>query len=169
MDNTNNFNPYVGLRPFNIDESLLFFGRDRQTLELLQRLQRNHFVAVVGSSGSGKSSLLRAGLIPALMSGYLVENSSKWMVAIMKPGKKPLNYLAESILSQIHQRVVTESEITNLLKEIEGRGADAIIDLVTPLRKEDNFNFFSRKCRKPVNSPSNSHFKLFWFEYMLCR
>jgi excinuclease UvrABC ATPase subunit len=59
-------NPFVGLRPFENDESLLFFGRQAQTLELLQRLHNHHFVAVVGSSGSGKSSLIRAGLIPAL-------------------------------------------------------------------------------------------------------
>ena len=66
MSLTQTSNPFVGLRPFESDESLLFFGRQQQTLELLQRLHENHFVAVVGSSGSGKSSLIRAGLIPAV-------------------------------------------------------------------------------------------------------
>ena len=73
-------NPYVGLRPFEMDESLLFFGRTEQTMELLQRLHRHHFLAVVGSSGCGKSSLLRAGLIPLLKAGFLVNDSDLWSV-----------------------------------------------------------------------------------------
>jgi hypothetical protein len=48
-------NPYVGLRPFNSDDALLFFGRGQQTIELLQQLHRTHFVGIVGSSGCGKS------------------------------------------------------------------------------------------------------------------
>ena len=62
-------NPYVGLRLFQTDEDLLFFGRDFQILELLKGLHSNPLVAVVGGSGSGKSSLIRAGLIPALKGG----------------------------------------------------------------------------------------------------
>ena len=48
-----NFKPYVGLRPFQADESLIFFGREKQTLELLQRLHYHNFVAVVGILFSG--------------------------------------------------------------------------------------------------------------------
>lgn len=134
-------NPYVGLRPFQMDESLLFFGREDQTLELLQRLHKHSFVAVVGSSGSGKSSLLRAGLIPALMGGFLVENSDKWMIATMKPGQRPLYNLAEAILSQINSKAKSK-DVVALVNKIESQGASAILDLVTDLRKDDNFNFF---------------------------
>src|SRR5688572_17579378 len=90
--------PFVGLRPFNEDEALLFFGRIEQTIDLLQQLHRTHFVAIVGSSGCGKSSLVRAGLIPKLKAGFLVEDCDRWLVATMKPGKDPLGALAESIL-----------------------------------------------------------------------
>ena len=100
MSSSNQSNPYVGLRPFDVDESLLFFGRDDQTLELLQRLHNYSFVAVVGSSGSGKSSLLRAGLIPALNGGFLVNNNDKWKVAIMKPGQHPIYNMAAAILAE---------------------------------------------------------------------
>src|SRR5215213_8435709 len=93
-------NPFVGLRPFESDESLLFFGRRDQTVELLQRLHEHHFVAVVGSSGSGKSSLIRAGLIPALKAGYLVKDRDQWIISIMKPGESPLCNLAGAILEQ---------------------------------------------------------------------
>ena len=56
-------NPFPGLRPFESSETHLFFGRDGQSEELLRRLKRTRFLAVVGTSGSGKSSLVRAGLL----------------------------------------------------------------------------------------------------------
>ena len=59
-------NAIVGLRPFNSNESLLFFGRGEQTVELLQPLHHARFLAVVGNSGCGKSSLIYAGLLPKL-------------------------------------------------------------------------------------------------------
>ena len=58
--------PYPGLRPFREQESHLFFGREEQAEELLSRLQHSRFLAVLGTSGSGKSSLVNAGLLPAL-------------------------------------------------------------------------------------------------------
>ncbi len=134
-------NPYVGLRPFDVDESLLFFGRNDQTLELLQRLHMHHFVAVVGSSGCGKSSLLRAGLIPALKAGYLVDDSDKWLIAIMKPGQNPLYNLAESILLQINQETDSVA-VSALVQKIEEEGADVILNLISTIRKEKNINFF---------------------------
>jgi len=134
-------NPYVGLRPFDTDESLLFFGRDDQTLELLQRLHNHSFVAVVGSSGSGKSSLLRAGLIPALMGGFLVNNSDRWKVAIMKPGQRPLYNLAETVLQQTRGQADSKS-VTQLVDKMGALGATAIIDIIEPLRKQEQFNFF---------------------------
>jgi Leucine-rich repeat (LRR) protein/energy-coupling factor transporter ATP-binding protein EcfA2 len=134
-------NPYVGLRPFDVDESLLFFGRNDQTLELLQRLHQHHFVAVVGSSGCGKSSLLRAGLIPALKAGYLVDDSDNWFIAIMKPGQNPLYNLAESILLQINPQTDSVA-VSALVQKIEEEGADVIINLISAIQKEKNINFF---------------------------
>src|SRR5215213_5228355 len=64
-------NPFVGLRPFERKEGLLFFGRREQTKELLSILHATRFMAVVGSSGCGKSSLIRAGLIPNLEAGFI--------------------------------------------------------------------------------------------------
>ncbi|MEM7185793.1 MAG: hypothetical protein AAF466_03955 [Bacteroidota bacterium] len=134
-------NPYVGLRPFDIEESYLFFGRDEQTLELLQRLHQHSFVAVVGSSGSGKSSLLRAGLIPALNGGFLVNNNDVWKVAITKPGQHPLFNMARAILEQIKDPV-SENEVQILQKAIEAHGAIAIIEFIKAYRGNEHFNFF---------------------------
>ena len=125
-------NPYVGLRPYNDDESLLFFGRKEQTMDLLQRLHAHHFVAVVGSSGCGKSSLLRAGLIPSLKAGYLVDDSDQWMISIMKPGQDPMGNLAKSLLGELYQ--AHDPDATNqLVQTIEEEGVDAILSLLEPL------------------------------------
>ncbi len=90
----NNGNPFPGLRPFESHESHLFFGRDGQSDELIRRLRTNRFLAVVGTSGSGKSSLVRAGLLPALHGGFMAGTGSHWRVAIFRPGANPIDNLA---------------------------------------------------------------------------
>src|SRR3954469_8871616 len=74
--------PFPGLRPFKTSEFQLFKGRDGQSEELIKRLNSSHFLAVIGSSGTGKSSLVRAGLIPQLLGGYLHSAGNKWDIAI---------------------------------------------------------------------------------------
>ena len=129
-------NPYVGLRPFESDESILFFGRNEQTLELLQRLHKYNFVAVVGSSGCGKSSLLRAGLLPALKAGFLVDDSDEWLVAIMKPGHSPLYNLAKSIL-ELTKPGCSINDIINLKQQVLEGGADVLLQLIQPIINKD--------------------------------
>jgi hypothetical protein len=90
-------NPYPGLRPFEAHEAFLFQGRQDHTRALLERLSTDRFLAVVGGSGSGKSSLVRAGLLPALYRGYLVGASSRWRIAVMRPGSAPLDELARAL------------------------------------------------------------------------
>ena len=91
-------NPFVGLRPFESEDSLYYFGRDEQTKALLQHLHQCRFLAVVGSSGCGKSSLVRAGLIPHLQAGFLVQDRDAWLIATLKPGDAPLRNLAAALL-----------------------------------------------------------------------
>ncbi len=90
-------NPFVGLRPFRSDESLLFFGRRKQTSDLMEKLYKNRFLPVVGGSGCGKSSLVKAGLISRLKAGFLMEDRDKWFIVSMKPGDRPLSNLAEAL------------------------------------------------------------------------
>jgi WD40 repeat protein len=92
-------NPFPGLRPFELNESHLFFGRDGQVEKLIGKLARSHFLAVVGASGSGKSSLVRAGLLPALLSGLMGGTSSNWRMAVLRPGHDPLASLAAALNS----------------------------------------------------------------------
>jgi len=87
--------PYPGLRPFNSDEAVIFFGRGEQIDDMLTRLEDRRFLAVVGASGSGKSSLVKAGLIPALRSGYLLGAGADWLVIDMAPYPSPFGNFAE--------------------------------------------------------------------------
>jgi cytoskeletal protein RodZ len=91
------FNPFPGLRPFKIEESHLFFGREGQSEEVLDNLSKNRFVGVIGSSGSGKSSLMYCGLVPILHGGFITEAGSKWKIVASRPGSAPIDNLAESI------------------------------------------------------------------------
>src|ERR1043166_7208987 len=97
IDAKNIGNPFPGLRPFETDEYSLFFGREGQSDALIERLQRSHFLAVVGTSGSGKSSLVRAGLLPALRGGMRAGAGSVWRIAIMRPGNEPVGNLAAAL------------------------------------------------------------------------
>ncbi|HKH48564.1 MAG TPA: TIR domain-containing protein [Thermoanaerobaculia bacterium] len=90
-------NPFPGLRPFETNESELFFGRHDQVRELLGLMRRNRFLAVVGASGCGKSSLIRAGLLAALRDGFLVESGAEWRIAVMRPGDTPIHCLAQAL------------------------------------------------------------------------
>ena len=88
--------PYMGLRSFEADDAELYFGREEVVGALLGRLASNRLLAVVGASGSGKSSLMRAGLVPRLRSGAL-PGSGDWDVLLMTPGTHPLAELASRL------------------------------------------------------------------------
>jgi tetratricopeptide (TPR) repeat protein len=90
-------NPFPGLRPFETEEYRLFFGREGQADALIARLGRSRFLAVVGTSGSGKSSLVRAGLLPALRGGMMAGAGAGWRIAVMRPGNDPLGNLARAL------------------------------------------------------------------------
>jgi WD40 repeat protein len=88
--------PYPGMRPFTLDDGFPFFGRDRECEELLQHLRQSRFLAVIGGSGSGKSSLVFAGLVPRLRETNLF-GPGRWLVRSMRPGERPLAELASAL------------------------------------------------------------------------
>src|SRR5271165_4302610 len=85
--------PYRGLEPFREEDAAFFCGRDDAIRELVGRVQEHGFVAVVGPSGSGKSSLVFAGLLPALRRQG---RTTMWDVVTLRPGEWPLHALAEA-------------------------------------------------------------------------
>lgn len=133
-------NPFVGLRPFESDESLLFFGRKEQTIELLQCLHLNHFVAIVGGSGCGKSSLVKAGLIPKLKGGYLIFDSDIWNIISMRPGLSSIYNLATSIFKEFYLDNNDPKEIAAFARQIREGGADVIINKIISISEGNKFN-----------------------------
>ncbi len=95
--------PYPGLRPFRDEDAPLFFGRSRQIEEMLVRLETRCLLAVVGVSGCGKSSLVRAGLLPAVWDGFLSSPATAWRIAALRPGRKPFARLARALCEHTPQ------------------------------------------------------------------
>ena len=90
--------PYRGLDAFDEADAAFFFGREPDIQQLLERLKGGRFLAVLGPSGSGKSSLVRAGLVPALRRGAMPA-SDRWPVEIVKPGARPAEAIAARLLA----------------------------------------------------------------------
>lgn len=132
-------NPFPGLRPFEAHESERFFGREDDLFELLNRLRHMRFLAVVGASGCGKSSLIRAGLIASLKDGALPGN---WRVATLRPWQSPVTQLASAITHPGVLDVPANSpeDATAMVKAILQKGSLGIIEVLQryPLLPDDN-------------------------------
>jgi WD40 repeat protein len=90
-------NPYRGLLPYDQAHAAVFFGRDRLTAELAGLLAETGLVVLTGASGAGKTSLLQAGLVPALARGVQVPGSSSWPRVSIAPGDRPLADLSAGL------------------------------------------------------------------------
>ncbi len=90
-------NPFPGLRPFREEEEYLFFGRESQVDAMVDKLAATHFLAVVGTSGSGKSSMVNCGMRSALYGGLMVRAGTAWRMAQFRPGSEPLGALARAL------------------------------------------------------------------------
>jgi len=104
----NKFNPFPGLRPFGIEESYLYFGREGQSDEVLAILEKNRFVNILGSSGTGKSSLMFSGVIPTLHGGFISQAGNEWEIISAKPGLDPIKNLAFGFKEHIESKTKEE-------------------------------------------------------------
>lgn len=140
------FNPFPGLRPFSIDDAHLFFGREGQVDEILQKLYYNRSVAVIGYSGSGKSSLMYCGLIPELYGGFMAETGSHWKVIITRPGNSPIdNITKDSIDFLIKEGRIQEEDRgihKAIIKSILRNGNNGLIELTKYLQSDQAENIF---------------------------
>ena len=90
--------PYPGLRPFDLGDEGFFFGREAQTRALREKLKVSRLIAVVGRSGCGKSSLVRAGLVPLLLQERGADDTPSWRIATLRPQGRPMRELADALL-----------------------------------------------------------------------
>ncbi len=91
--------PYRGLEYFDEAHADYFFGREDLTDQLIDKLRTRNFVAVVGASGSGKSSLVRAGLIHRLRLGHQFSGSDRWQIKVITPNDQPFKSLANAFVN----------------------------------------------------------------------
>lgn len=90
-------NPYKGLRAYTESDAELFYGREKSTKMLIEKLCNSQLVCIIGPSGIGKSSLTRAGLIPAIRKGAIT-GSENWFITEMVPGTHPFEELEAALL-----------------------------------------------------------------------
>jgi WD40 repeat protein len=138
-------NPFPGLRPFNIDESHLFFGREGQSDEVLLKLSKHRFVGVIGPSGSGKSSFIYCGVLPILYGGFLTETGPNWDVIVTRPGAGPIENLAEALLSKDPEYVVADPEDKRIKKTITTTllksSSLGLVEAILQTRKRSDNNY----------------------------
>ncbi|MGO6683944.1 WD40 repeat domain-containing protein [Rhizobium leguminosarum] len=122
--------PFVGLRAMTEEDAALFFGREDELAELVTKVRDSRLVAVVADSGSGKSSLVRAGLIPRYRGGIFADHFGSgpderiWHVVVMRPGVSPLTGLRMAVTTaaeQLNLSVREKSELRNALDFSKGQ------------------------------------------------
>src|SRR4051812_35538769 len=146
--------PYKGLAAFDVDDSPYFFGRERLVAELVARLVGAPLLGVVGPSGSGKSSVVRAGLLPALARGVL-PGSATWPQHVIRPGEKPFNELRRGwsgdgvlVVDQFEEtftRCGDEAQRIAFANALAGAGSDRHTLVVLALRAD----FYGRCAAYP--------------------
>ena len=130
--------PFRGLQMFQPEDAWLFFGRDSEIEDLLIRLGQFPILTVIGNSGCGKSSLVRAGLVPALRAGRFRYGNSTvggWRVAILRPSGAPFDYLAEVLPSQLAPEL-SVGEQAGFIAECRNKlpsGGEALLDAISAL------------------------------------
>src|SRR6185295_2055217 len=106
--------PYAGLSSVQENDAGKFFGRHREIAAMVTRLRDKPLMAVVGSSGVGKSSFVRAGLVPALK-----RSGETWETLVVRPGRKPLEALASTIAPMVATAANLSDDIDEQRKLVE--------------------------------------------------
>ena len=147
--------PYPGLAAFGTDDAAWFFGREAEVQQLVEQLKVARFLAVIGPSGSGKSSLVRAGLLPALGGGR-VPGSDAWTPLVLRPGSRPLAELAAGLarVSQNASRPLDPTAVLDRLRDpraltLQARTAFGGTDDGALLLVVDQFEEAFTRCDDP--------------------
>jgi WD40 repeat protein len=123
-------NPYRGLEAFREKDANLYFGRDKTITRLKQVVAERPFAAVIGASGSGKSSVVFAGLLPAL------RKSGDWLIAHCRPKKQPLYELSACLIPLLYDDPILRSEKTDELKEKLHAGSVGLVGIIRQIREQ---------------------------------
>lgn len=138
-------NPFPGLRPFKIEESHLFFGREGQSDEVLLKLSKSRFVGVIGPSGSGKSSFIYCGVLPILYGGFLTDSSPNWEVIVTRPGAGPIDNLSEALLKTAQDYNAADAEDKKIKRTIVSTllrsSSLGLVEAIQQSRRKEDINY----------------------------
>jgi WD40 repeat protein/uncharacterized caspase-like protein len=121
--------PYMGLRAFTEEDAHYFYGREALTQQLINQVSHQSFVGVIGASGSGKSSVVQAGLIAQLKLGKQLPESDRWWVKSFRPGIHPIESLSRRLVDANNETEKAQQQL-----QIEGLLYQGIEGLVYWLR-----------------------------------
>ncbi|MBN2548045.1 MAG: ATP-binding protein, partial [Anaerolineales bacterium] len=151
--------PFLGLQYFDEKDASRFFGREELTARIIGRLHRTRFLAIIGASGSGKSSVVRAGVIPALRKGERLADGSlppagsgQWLYRVITPTAHPMEALAAALAPQ-HSPLETVHDLQQALGKNPGSLSLAIRQLLAQAGQNrlfliiDQFEEIFTQCR----------------------
>jgi len=138
--------PFPGLRPFTMEECYLFFGREGQVDDILLKLSRHRSIAIMGYSGSGKSSLMFCGVLPVLYGGFVTQTGPFWNIVHSRPGNSPITNLTNSILDILIQAKRIEEEDKHIhraiINSILRSGPQGLIEIARYIQQDTSENVF---------------------------
>lgn len=153
-------NPYKGLLSFEEDDTELFYGRERVIKKLLQKMGESNLLVVTGASGSGKSSVVKAGLIPELRKqGYNI-------LPVIRPGKTPVTSFEEALRKSklFSGNISLNNHMDVISKELSFEKTVLVIDqfeeLITQCSKEEDKNLFIDVLEKLLDSNKENLLKI---------
>lgn len=139
--------PYRGLQPFTERDAEFFYGRSALTQQLLQAIQQQSCLAVVGASGSGKSSIVQAGLMAQLRQGKVVPASEQWWMGRMCPGDRPFEALIQCLAeAEEHEQIegLLYQGVEGLVQWLRTRTEPMVLLVI------DQFEELFTLCAEPV-------------------
>ncbi len=145
-ENRIGINPFPGLRPFTMEECYLFFGREAPVDDILLKLSKHRSIAVMGYSGSGKSSLMVCGVLPVLYGSFMTQTGPFWSVATSRPGNSPITNLTESVLEILIQSKRIEEADRHIhraiINSVLRSGPDGLVEIARYIQKDESENIF---------------------------
>jgi hypothetical protein len=144
------FNPYPGFRPFERDESHLFFGRKGESEQIMAKLYLHRCVTVIGEAGTGKTSLLSCGLIPLLEAQG---DHQRWKIITITPGSDPFRNLADAIEDQMTAAEKAAGKpfpenpdgITGMIRDLDTTAGEKILIVIDQFEELFRYGSFSAK------------------------
>ncbi|WYD79431.1 MAG: hypothetical protein V8K32_08920 [Candidatus Electrothrix gigas] len=129
-------NPYRGLEAFREKDANLYFGREQTITRVQQVIADQPFAAVIGASGSGKSSVVFAGLVPVL------RQSGDWLIAHCRPKNQPLYELAACLIPLLYDDPLMRSEITEVLDKKFSTGSITLTSIIRQICEKHEAQYF---------------------------